>query len=222
MSRRNLIIECIGVNLFFLVFIALLQTHPFSGVPGRIGQYLIPMVWILVPWVILTIRHESFMAFGYHLEDFPHALVTGLLASLLLVPYFIVFVLWFGMPDMGFLKGGGALEWIKMALYQAFYIALPEEFFFRGYLQTRLNQILGKPHLILGVETGWGLLLTALVFMLFHLVLGLNLWNIGIFVPALIFGWLRDKTGSITAPTVFHALCNIMLFTFQASVASTL
>lgn len=207
--------ECIWVTLSFSAFIALIQTHPFTGLPGRIGQYLTPMIWILVPWIILTIRQEPFTEFGYHLEDFPRAIGTGLLASLLLIPYFMVFAFWFGIPDMDFLKGSWFMGWIKMGLYQTFYIALPEEFFFRGYLQTRLNQIFGKYQLILGVETGWGLFITAMIFMLFHLVLAMNFWNFAILVPALIFGWLREKTGSITAPTVFHALCNIMLFTLQ-------
>jgi len=215
MSRKNLITECIGVTFAFFVFIFILQTHPFSGVPGRIGGYLTPLAWILVPWIILTIRQESFMEFGYHLEDFPRSLGMGLVVSLLLIPYFTVFALRFGMPDLDFLEGGRGMDWIRMALYQAFYIALPEEFFFRGYLQTRLNQIFGKPCRLLGAETGWGLFLASLIFMIFHLVIGLNVWNAAIFVPALIFGWLREKTGSITASTVFHAMCNIMLFTFQ-------
>jgi membrane protease YdiL (CAAX protease family) len=30
-----------------------------------------------------------------------------------------------------------------------------------------------------------------------------------VFFPALLFGWLRARTGGIGAPVVFHALCNL-------------
>jgi membrane protease YdiL (CAAX protease family) len=149
---------------------------------------------------------------------FGRSVLTGLVISvLILIPYFIVYTLWFGKPVLNHPGWWGTAKWLRMAFFQVCFTALPEEFFFRGYLQTRLNQILGKPWCFLGVSVGWGLVLTALIFMLFHLLFSFNLWNLGVFFPALVMGWLKDKTGSITAPTVFHALSNIALFSFQGS-----
>jgi membrane protease YdiL (CAAX protease family) len=216
MSSRNLIIEPILVTLSLLAVILLLHLHPIANIPGGIGRSLTALIWILVPWSVLTIRKEPFMKFGLHTEGFSRSLGTGIIASLLiLTPYFILYAVWFGDVSTNPADGAEIMRWIKMGLYQIFYIALPEEFFFRGYLQTRLNQLLGRPFTLWGGRFGWGLPAASLIFMLFHLLSGINLWNLGVLFPALIFGWLREKTGSITASTVFHALSNIALFTLQ-------
>jgi membrane protease YdiL (CAAX protease family) len=36
-----------------------------------------------------------------------------------------------------------------------------------------------------------------------------------VFFPALVFGWMRARTGGIGAAVLFHALCNI----FSATLA---
>lgn len=216
MSRRNLLTESVLVTFTLLVLLLLFQAHPVSPRVGLAGEIVIPLFCLLVPWSILTIRRESFAEFGLHLEGFSRSLGTGLLFSLfLLTPYFVAFYIWSGRPEVHFPGWHGSIRWLKLCLFQVFYIALPEEIFFRGYLQTRLNQVLGRPYAVLGARIGGGLLGAAAVFMLLHLVYAVNLWTLGILVPALIFGWLREKTGSITASTVFHALSNILLFTFQ-------
>ncbi|HPQ81946.1 MAG TPA: CPBP family glutamic-type intramembrane protease, partial [bacterium] len=35
--------------------------------------------------------------------------------------------------------------------------------------------------------------------------------HFSIFFPALVFGYLRERTGSITAPALFHAASNILM-----------
>ncbi len=216
MSSRNLIIEPILVTLSLFAVILLLQLHLIANITEGVGHSLTALIWVLVPWSILTINKEPFMEFGLHTEGFSRSLGTGLLASLLiLTPYFFLYSIWFGGVSTDPGNGSQIMNWARMSLYQIFYIALPEEFFFRGYLQTRLNQLLGRPYTLWGGRFGWGLLVTSLIFMLFHLVFAFNLWNLGVLFPALIFGWLREKTGSITASTVFHALSNIALFTLQ-------
>ncbi len=218
MSRRNLAVECVLICISLFVLVAVLQAVPTSGPMGRMTHALLPVVWIGVPWILLRRRNESFQAFGLHLDDLAASLRTGMIVSvLLLVPYFILFILWFGRPGQSAGSGFALGRWLNMSLYQVLYIALPEEFFFRGYLHSRLNQIFGTPRRLFGASVGVGLVITAGVFMLFHLLLSVNLWNVGVLVPALVFGWLRDRTGSIAAPTLFHALSNIALFTIQGN-----
>jgi membrane protease YdiL (CAAX protease family) len=216
MSRRKLVVECASVTLFLFFLILILRFIPLSDGFNRLGNSLITLGWILIPWTLLTINREPFEPFGYHLHDLPRSIGTALLVSvLILVPYFLLFQHWIGKPPPLFTGLHGILRWLKMCLYQFCTIAFPEEFYFRGYLQTRLNQIWGRPYSLLGASFGWGLIVTSLVFMLFHLVLAINLWNVGIFFSALVFGWLREKTNSVAAPTIFHALSNIALFSFQ-------
>ena len=33
--------------------------------------------------------------------------------------------------------------------------------------------------------------------------------RLAVFFPALVFGWLRRRTGGVGAPVVFHAACNV-------------
>ena len=35
--------------------------------------------------------------------------------------------------------------------------------------------------------------------------------RLGVFFPALAFGWLKAKEGGIVGPIVFHTLCNVLL-----------
>ena len=95
-------------------------------------------------------------------------------------------------------------------------VALPEEWFFRGYLQTRLDQRLGTPWRLFGVAIGPGLVLAALAFALLHPILIHGFDRLLVFFPALIFGWVRARTGNIGAAVVVHAACNLL----QAITAS--
>lgn len=97
----------------------------------------------------------------------------------------------------------------SVVVYHLFLVAFPEELFFRGWLQNRLNAIATRPWKIFGVPLGWSWLVTALLFAFAHSLIAFQWWHFSIFFPALVFGWLREKTGSITAPILFHALSNL-------------
>ena len=90
-------------------------------------------------------------------------------------------------------------------------IALPEEWFFRGYLQGRLDQRWGTPKRFLGVQIGWGLIVSALAFAALHPILIPGAHRLLVFFPALFFGWLRARTGNIGAAVIVHALSNLLL-----------
>ena len=89
-------------------------------------------------------------------------------------------------------------------------VALPEEWFFRGYLLARLDQRMGRPWRLLGVSVGPGLILSSLAFALLHPILIPGAHRLLVFFPALLFGWLREKTGNIGAAVVVHAACNLL------------
>ena len=89
-------------------------------------------------------------------------------------------------------------------------VALPEEWFFRGYLQTRLDQRWGTPWRLLGVSIGPSLIWSSLAFALLHPILIPGAHRLLVFFPALLFGWLRARTGNIGAAVVVHAACNLL------------
>lgn len=94
-------------------------------------------------------------------------------------------------------------------LGQILVIALPEEAFYRGYLQTALDDALGTPWKVLGARVGWGLIIGASIFALGHVATELRPERLAVFFPALLFGWLRSKTGGIGAPLLLHAIFNL-------------
>jgi membrane protease YdiL (CAAX protease family) len=106
---------------------------------------------------------------------------------------------------------------------QILLIALPEEYFYRGYLQTRLGEAFAARRDEQGLEGNgpelFGInievVVASFLFGIGHLLIpvgGVLLANrFAVFFPSLLFGALRRKTGSITAPVVYHALCNMMV-----------
>ncbi|TXD38939.1 CPBP family intramembrane metalloprotease [Lujinxingia vulgaris] len=110
------------------------------------------------------------------------------------------------------------LSWLLLwALTHLLLVALPEEVFYRGYLQTRLAQRLrdehDQPRQFLGLSlANW---LTSALFALGHLLVPVGgaiiASRAAVFFPSLIFGWMRERSGSIIAPTIFHACANMMV-----------
>jgi uncharacterized protein len=96
-------------------------------------------------------------------------------------------------------------------------IALPEEAFYRGYLQSALDDIY-KPKLrVFGAEIGPGLLIASAIFAIGHLLTEWDPNRLAVFFPALLFGWLRARTKGIGASVVLHALCNLFASYLGAS-----
>lgn len=90
------------------------------------------------------------------------------------------------------------------------FVGFLEEFFFRGYLQSRLNDAFGRPYRFAGVAFGAGLLVSAAIFGLAHPLsspVGTPWpWAIWTAAGGLVFGILREKTGSALAPAIAHGL----------------
>ena len=105
----------------------------------------------------------------------------------------------------------------RVIFYQLLLIALPEEFYFRGYVQPALNAIFRPRWNILGVQLGWSWILTAVIFAIAHSIITYQWWHFAIFFPGLVFGWLKERTGALTAPIFFHAAANIFMNWFARS-----
>ncbi len=96
-------------------------------------------------------------------------------------------------------------------------IALPEEAFFRGYLQTSFNRVWPPRLRILGADVGPGLIAASAIFAAGHMLTIHRPERLAVFFPALVFGWLRARTGGIGAGLLFHAACNIFSETLGRS-----
>jgi membrane protease YdiL (CAAX protease family) len=87
-------------------------------------------------------------------------------------------------------------------------VGFPEEAFFRGYLQTRWNRVLGQPWRVFGASVGAAVVLQAILFAACHVVGG-DWTRLRVFFFALLAGWLRERSDSVLAPAVYHAAANV-------------
>jgi len=131
----------------------------------------------------------------------------GLLAAAVLIPPFLFAVLLLGRLSLG----GLSLPMLAREVpFQIFAVAVPEEFFFRGFLQRAFERGRRKVR-ILGAECGLGLVAASVLFALAHLAMQLDPAALLVFFPSLAFGWLYARRGSIAGGAIFHAACNLSL-----------
>jgi membrane protease YdiL (CAAX protease family) len=116
------------------------------------------------------------------------------------------------------LGGASADPWLivgahlgVLIAYHLFFVAIPEEFFYRGYVQTRLNELLPRRFLIAGVPFGHGLWIAALFFAFGHSLVEFQWWHFATFFPGLLFGLLRERSGGVITGAFLHAACNVIV-----------
>ena len=103
-------------------------------------------------------------------------------------------------------------DYFYYAWIMLFLVALPEEWFFRGYLLKRLSlinniSIAQNSYLIANI-------FSSIAFSLLHaLTRGLPV-AIEVFLPSLFFGWLYQKTNDLILCIFIHTISNLMFVLF--------
>jgi membrane protease YdiL (CAAX protease family) len=88
-------------------------------------------------------------------------------------------------------------------------VGLPEEAFFRGYVQMRLCDAWSQRVRMLGADVSVpALVVQAALFALMHFLIDLHVVRLAVFFPGLLFGWIAARRHGIGAATVVHALSN--------------
>lgn len=133
------------------------------------------------------------------------------MAAIVAVPFFFGWHAWWSrtMPRLTFSFAVKPIDAADEVLAQLLVIALPEEAFYRGYLQSRLDEAWPPRWRILGARVGPGLFVGAVIFALGHVVTVHLPTRLAVFFPALLFGWLRARTRGIGASVCFHTVCNL-------------
>jgi membrane protease YdiL (CAAX protease family) len=93
-------------------------------------------------------------------------------------------------------------------------VALAEEFFYRGYLTLRLEERFPPRTRIFGAPLGLGAVLAAALFALGHLLVPAP-FRLAVFFPALLFAWLRARTGTVVGAAICHFLFNVALLLLE-------
>jgi uncharacterized protein len=106
----------------------------------------------------------------------------------------------------------GALD---LALGHLLAVALPEEAFFRGYLQrSLLRRLTPSDPSERAPARGWqseaqAIVISSAIFALGHFLTIPHPARLAVFFPSLAFGALRSTTRGIGASVFFHTLCNL-------------
>jgi membrane protease YdiL (CAAX protease family) len=183
---------------------------------------LIPATWIYIPLLLALARRSirvapddgcgPFGAFGEPpaWREGARWLFRGAVA--VLIPFAIVAAgvrMACGRPPAGPL---GSADAGSMVL-GLFLVAVPEELFFRGYVQSRLRAWSRSRDL----RGPWAAIaLTSLLFALAHVLVAPGWIRAAVFFPGLVLGWLRERSGGLLAPIGFHWLANVAWMTFVA------
>lgn len=180
------------------------------------------VLFLYVPALLLWRRHRELERYGLRLPPLRRGLLLWGLLCLTVLPLFSLGYVVYIRAVCGHLPRW--LVWclalpspalrlppqlLMTALSQLIVVALPEEFFFRGYLQGRLADIWPER---------WAVPAAALLFALGHYLVTFEPAALAVFFPGLLFGLLRAHTGSILAGTLFHATCNLLIDVLHRSL----
>jgi len=101
--------------------------------------------------------------------------------------------------------GGQLLSWI---FYQFLYVAVPEEVFFRGYLQSNLLRLASTTKCRPFLQNWISIVVCACFFAVAHVIVQGQAASALTFFPGVILGWLFIRTKSLLGPILFHGLAN--------------
>lgn len=170
---------------------------------------IVAAVFLYVPLGVMIATRRSAEAYGITMRRLGPSLGIAAGLSMLVLPAFVVVYslyqnVYLHQPVRWRVDAG----WWSALLFHFVCVAFPEEVFYRGYMQSRLNEVWPRRHTLFGVRVGIGLFYTAALFALGHFLIAYQVSTLATFFPGVVFGWLRERTGGIVAPIVFHALCN--------------
>lgn len=170
-----------AIYTYLLLFGLVLGSHVS---PESFVSYLVPLFLYSIPFYYqrkIKIRLDA--------KD----IAKGILASAAILIPFLIFMM--------FKEKTLVLIPVKAVLFQLFVIALPEEIYFRGFLQERFG------------NTVYSVIIVSVLFSAMHLpkfILYHDIYAVLTVFPSLIMGMLYVWTSNIITPTIFHVSANIV------------
>lgn len=212
-GRAALLIEGVASTAIFVVGLRELVRLPWAAVQ-EYQSLIFAVTAVYLPLVVLWLRRRPVDFLERTMGAALHGVLVAALTALVIFPPYLLLAHGWQKLVAGEALAGGTLLWPSGTLVaaQVLLISFPEEFFFRGYLQTTLDRVFPTPWRVFGAKLGPGWLLTAALFALSHTIIYYQWWHFAIFFPGLLFGYLRARTNGLVAPTLFHALSNLVMW----------
>lgn len=205
-----------SLNELFIVWLLAMMGFQLLGLLNQVGflkdytPYLQALFLMYFPIFLFYRQKRSLKIFETNLKELKKSLLTFLILSLAIFPLLQLLNHFFqAIAFNHHYIGGRHKDLFNFFLFHLLVVALPEEVFFRAYFQEEFHRLWkGRPWRILGASLGPAWIATCVIFAFSHSLMAYQWWHFAIFFPALAFGWLREKTGYITASILFHALSN--------------
>jgi uncharacterized protein len=191
----------IGMKAYLVRFIPIVigtAGATWLGLNGLSSVIYRVLIWVIAMALMLWVLHQQKVVKSGR----ANVIVMFLL---LLVPIGVALAL-----------GKLSLVVLSTVIWQFALSGFGEEFIYRGYVQSRLNQAFGRPMRLLGIQFGPGLIIASLLFGLLHAfnlsapAIGFSSlnWDWALFsaIGGLFLGVIREKTGTLLAPAIAHGL----------------
>jgi len=144
-------------------------------------RYIIPLFLIIIPYII-----KRRIRLSLNIRD----VLIGIIASLvIIIPSFLLEGLHIAFPS------------IEVVLFHLFAIAIPEEVYFRGFLQEEIGNNIK------------GIVIVSLLFSFIHLpkfIFDNDSTSLLTFFPSLVMGLLYMRTSNVLPSVIFHFSANIL------------
>ena len=222
-ERRKTLFELLGLWLTTLLGIRLLVYLHSSVGMHEVVLGVVPLLFIYAPVWLCNWRDVDSYSYRLFIPSFSSknewlkAVLLALKMNVATWIWFVPLYVWYRTIGVELIFGWEAKDFVGTLpkdllltiLFQIFYVALPEEFFYRGYFQTRLNELYPRKWTIWGVQIGMGAVIANLFFAFGHSIVQFKWWHFATFFPGMLFAWAREKNNGILPGALFHASCNI-------------
>ncbi len=206
----NLLLNKIYKNplkeVFFAYTLSLIIFFFARFIPFIIGTVIFATL-LYIPVISAHIKKIDFFNFGLSNIDLKKSFLWFIIASITIFPtFFLVGSIYLSVDKIVIPK-----NMFEYTLQQIFIIGFSEEFFYRGYIQPLVKKSVQK-EIIKTIGLDYGVVITSLLFSIGHFLTYFTFFSILTFFPSLIFGILKNKTGTIYSSMFFHGLSNISLY----------
>jgi len=202
---------------FFLVSLALTRLDPVCSFIKSPWQSMILQVACALTFIFAT---RSVARAGLTLHISAHAWRDSVIVTTLLLLFVVARSLLLRRLGLGSSTGQNRTTSIAVE-YLLFQLTMPgiaEELGYRGVIQPGLNESLGRPWKLLGIQVGWGWVITSLIFWAIHAFRVAPPLHLSFYWPTLTmqliagfaYGWIRERTESVFPPILAHNLVNVV------------